>query len=1073
MQGLARLSVNRPVFAAVLILALTIVGLFAIPKLGVDRYPKVDFPYITVTTVMPGATPEEMETEVTEEIEKQVNTVSGIDTLQSTSAEGVSVVTIGFVLEKDADVAAEEVRAKVDAALPELPDEAEKPTVSKMDSTSGAIISFTLTSPDASIRTLTEYADKQLRPQVESLSGVGEVKIVGGRSRQINVEVDPYRLRSFNLTATDVKRALQTQNLQIPGGALDQGERRLSVRTQGRVSTVADLENVVVRVRQGQPILIKDVAEVEDSEEEAESIANVDGVTAVLLQVKKQSGANTVAVIESVKEKLHQIASSLPKGYETRVVSDQSIFIKAALHSVEEHLILGSLLASVVVLVFLWNWRTTLISALAIPTSIISTFALMSMMGFTLNVITLLALTLAVGIVIDDAIIVLENIYRFLEEKEMTPFQAAIEATKEIGLAVLATTMSLVAVFLPVAFMTGIVGRFLNSFGLTMAFAIMVSLLVAFTLTPMLSARWLKSPKKALADVLNGAGLRGTTNDEGQTTNVKGHSIVERTLNAFFGWLEGVYGGLLWWSLKHRWVVVTISVAVLFSTVPLGKRVNKNFLPNDDESQYTVSVRAPEGTSLAATESLLNRIAADIRQLPEVKYTVVTIGDDTQKTQNLGSILVQMNKVEERKTGIDQFTLMNKTRTDVLSKYPRELRTSVSPPNAFGNGAQADIQYAITGPDLDTLTRAANAVLAELRDAPGVADADTNSIIGKPELGVTVDRSMAAELGVSIADVATGLRVLVAGEKVTEFSDEGQQYDIFLRALPSYRDQQESLSLFTVPTSKSGIDAVPMEQVVSFAEGSGPSVVNRLARQRQVTISANLLPGASQQAVQDKVAELVKKQNLGPEYKGEFLGASRELVKSFKSFMLAFLLSFVFMYLILAAQFESWLHPVTILISLPLTVPFALLSLLLLGESLNIFSMLGILVLFGVVKKNAILQVDHANHLRGEGLEREEALVQASRDRLRPILMTTIAFVAGMIPLAISTGTGAGTNRASGGVIIGGQTLALVLTLVATPVFYSLFDDLSLAFGRAKARLFKTQPAPMVTAQPMLNERGG
>ncbi|HEY3281688.1 MAG TPA: efflux RND transporter permease subunit [Armatimonadota bacterium] len=1069
MQALAALSVKRPVVATVLILVLIVVGLASVSRLGVDRFPNMDFPIVTVMTTLKGATPEEMETQVTEEIEKQVNTVSGIDTLTSSSSEGVSVVSVRFDLEKSGDVAAQEVRSKVDLALPNLPKDVDKPIVQKFDTSGGSIISFTLVAAGVPIRELTEFADKKLRPQIENLRGVGEVEILGGQARQVNVLLDPYSLRAYDLTATDVKGALLSQNLQVPGGALDQGDRRISVRTRGRVLDMDGLRNIVVSVRQGQLIRVRDVARVEDAEEEQVSVANVNGARALLLNVKKQSGANTVAVVQAVKDRLQQIQSSLPRGYETRVVRDQSTFILASLNAVEEHLVLGAILASLIVLMFLWNWRSALIASIAIPASLISTFTLMAVMGFTLNMVTLLALTLAVGIVIDDAVIVLENIYRFLEEKALTPRQAAIQATREIGLAVLATTFSLVAVFVPVAFMTGIIGRVLNSFGLTMAFAILVSLLIAFSLTPMLSSRWLRRPKETLREILSGPSP-GVSGAESSGGNGKRHGKKQRhrSKSGLFGKIESGYGRVLHWALGHRWVIVIASLGVLMTVPPLGSRIGKGFMPDEDESQYSVSIRAPEGTSLAATERLVNRVAADIRKLPEVRYTMVTVADDTQRTRNLGSILVQMSQVEDRKTNTTELALMDRTRKEILTKYPRDLRTLVSPPSIFGGGATAEVTYALTGPDLDTLIRASNRVVEGLRRFPAAADADTSAVVGKPELGVSVDRNAAADLGVAVSDIATTLRVLVAGERESDFAEGGYQYDVNLRAQPRFRDSQEALSLFTVPSSKSGAGPIPLDQVVSYREGEGPSIIDRYARARQVTISANVAPGASEQAIHDKIEELVKQQNLGPLYRGDFTGRAKELGRTFSSFGSAFLLAVLFMYLILAAQFESWLYPIIILGALPLTLPFALLSIFVLGGSLNIFTMLGILVLFGVVAKNAILQVDHANGLREHGMPRGQAVVQACKDRLRPILMTTIAFVAGMIPLAASSGTGAGVSRATSSVIIGGQALSLLLTLVAIPVFYTLMDDLGNLTHRVRVRLFGHEDGGLADDEDLL-----
>lgn len=1065
MQNLARLCVQRPVFATVLILLLVVVGLFAIPSLPLDRFPTIDFPSVTITTTLAGATPEEMDTDVTEEIEKQIGSVSGVDTIVSSSSDGISVVQMQFVLERNGDVAAQDVRAKIDLAIPNLPKAADRPIVQKFGGDAAPILNFVL-SGEASIRDLTEYADKTLRPQLESINGVGQVNILGGRLRQINVLLDPYKLRAFGLTVIDVRNALASQNLQVPGGALDLGDRRISVRTQGRVQTVDQMRRIVVQTTAGRSIRIGDVAVVEDGEQEPTSSASVNGRASVLLQVKKQSGANSTGVIDTVKQRLVEIKPTFPPTYEYKITSDQSRFAKAAVHAVQEHLVLGSILAALVVLVFLWNWRSTLIAAIAIPASLISTFALMWAQGFTLNVITLLALTLAVGIVIDDAIIVLENIYKFLEEKGMSPREAAIEGAKEISLAVLATTLSLVAVFLPVAFMTGIVGRFLNSFGLTMAFAIGVSFLVAFTLTPMLSSRWLKAPKETLKAIARGDGFKGDVIQRNGDTPLSTPHHEKNGGGGFLAPLENGYATLLRWSLRHRWVIILITLGVFFSTVPLMGVVGKNFLPDEDESQFLVSVRAPEDRSRQYTEHLLNQLADELRKLPEVRETVVTVGQDLQQTQNKGEILVEMNEIEDRKSPTSQFDLMNRVRKEILPKYPRDLRTLVSPPNAFGQGAQAGMQFVINGPDLDVLSKASRKIVEELKKIPGIADADTSLVIGKPEIGVYVDRDRAGDLGVTVGDVATTMRIITAGDnKASSFTEGGKRYDVNLRALPQYRDQQSNLALFTVPTSKGqggaattdgkpALRSIPLQQVVKFRPGNAPSVVERYGRTRSVTVSANLLPGVSEGNIQQVILEALNKQNLGTQYRGQFAGRSRELGKTFSAFGTAFLLSIIFMYLILAAQFESWVHPITILLALPLTVPFALISLIITGNSLNIYSMLGLLVLFGIVKKNSILQVDHANQLLERGLPKEDAIVQASRDRLRPILMTTVAFVAGMLPLALSNGVGAGTNRAASGIIIGGQTLSLALTLIATPVFYSLFYDLTAGFSKLRNRLF-------------------
>jgi HAE1 family hydrophobic/amphiphilic exporter-1 len=1043
MKSLAELCIRRPVFATVLILSLVVVGLFAYVKLGVDRFPKVDLPTITITTRLVGASPEEMETEITDKIEEAVNTVSGMDQLISTSSEGTSVVIASFDLEKNGDIASQEVRDRINSVLAQLPKEADPPIIEKIDPDAQPILLIALSGP-APIRDITEFADKSLKRQIESINGVGQAKLVGGRPRQINVITDSTKLSGVGLTVADVVRALQTQNVQIPGGQVEQGIRDLTLRTYGRVSTPAEFGDIPVAQKNGYAVKLRDLARVEDGQAEAETLASVDGKPAVILQVRKQSGTNTIEVINRLKERIEQLRSQLPKGWKMDIARDQSEYITAAVDAVKEHLLLGSLLAAATVLLFLRRFRLTIIAAVAIPTSLIATFAAMQYMGFTLNVITLLALALVVGIVIDDAVVVLENVFRFLEEKKLSPREAAAQGTGEIALAVLATSLSLIAVFLPVAFMGGIVGRFMNSFGVTMAFAIAVSLLVSFTLTPMMCSRWLK-PQDA-----------GTANAGHASTREKG----------FYATIERGYLWLLDRSMAHRWIVVLALIIVFVSTGPLFTRVNKNFLPSDDESQFEVTLRTPEGSSLEATQTVAESIARRVHQYKEVEATVLTVANDPQRTQNLASVYVKLVPVGKRK--VDQFVVMDRIRQQVLPAYARlNLRTQVAPVSAIGGGNNAEIQFWVGGPDLEQLAKYSAKLLADLKSVPGVVDADSNLIVGQPELGVRIDRAKAADLGVHVQDVASTVNVLVGGQEVTSYMEAGEQYEVHVRADERYRRDPQGIAQAEVPSGVRG--SVALRDVVELRPGTGPSLINRIARQRQVLLYANMLPGFSSQTVLDKLAKSASELKMPPAYSSGFTGRSREQGKAAKNFGLAFLLSIVFMYLILAAQFESWLHPATILLALPMTVPFALFSLIVLNQSLNIFSALGVLVLFGIVKKNSILQIDHTIHLRAEGLSRAEAIREANRDRLRPILMTTMAFVAGMIPLVVSSGTGAATNRAIGSVIIGGQTLALLLTLIGTPVAYSLFDDLVEArlFGRIGDRLFRRAPRAQPPKEPV------
>ena len=1037
MHRLSALSIHRPVLSAVLILGMVFLGLFAYLQLNVERWPNVDVPIVGVTVTLSGGSPEEVETDVTNRVEDAINTLSGIDHISSISAEGVSIVVVQFFLEKDIEVATREVQDKINA-IPDLPAGIDPPIVSKVDPSAQPVMTLAV-SADRSVRDISEYADKVLRPRLEGVPGIGQVQLIGDQARQINVWVNPDRLAAYNLPATAVLQAIQDQNVQLPAGHVDRGNQRLTLRTLGLVTSPAELENLEVARRHGRPVTLGDVARVEDGAAEPVTTANLNGTPAVLLQIQRQSGANTLNVARNIKARLGILTPALAPGYHLEIVRDQSVFVEAYTRGVEEHLLVGSLLAALVVLVFLWDWRSTIIAALAIPTSLVSTFALIAVLGMTLNTVTLLALALVVGIVIDDAIVVLENIYRFLRARRMAPHQAAIEGTREIGPAVTATTLSLIAVFLPLAFMSGIVGRFMRSFGWTMAFAIAVSWIVSFTLTPSLCARWL-----------------------GRSASTPGPlSQEDPKRGPFYRALDRGYRWLLERALRRRWVVGALTVLALASIAPLGGATSKNFLPEDDASQFEVVVRAPEEWTLAATDRFGTRLAAEIRRLPGIDYTIVTGGDDPQHTPNRFTIFVRMTDLDQRR--ISQHDAMAMTRTTVLPRYAYlGLQTQVGPvPDFGGSGGFQPVDYVIRGPDLRVLSRAAEAGQQIVRGIRGAVDVRSSLVGSAPQLGFHMNRVRAADLGVRTRDAANTLSMLVQGveAKGAKYAEGGHQYKIYIRADAAHRADVALLSQLPVSSPAQGL--VMLEQVVDAQPGAGPGEIDHYNRQRQVRLTANLLPGTSQAAVLHELDSRIRALRLGPEYSTDFSGQAAEQGRQSRAFMQAFLLSFVFMYLVLAAQFESWIHPVTILLSLPLTVPFALVSILLLHGSLNILSQLGILVLFGVVKKNAILQIDRANQLRGAGSARDAALIAASGDRLRPILMTTIAFVAGMIPLALSRGVGAATNHAMSTVIIGGQTLSLLLTLVAIPVLYSLFDDLRIprAAGRwltAPARAWRS-----------------
>jgi len=1012
MQWLARICVQRPVLASVLMLVILVLGTVGYKGLGVDQFPNVDIPIVVVTTVLPGAAPEEMETDVTDKIEGAVNQIAGVEDLDSTSSEGVSQIVVRFNLDKDVDAAAQDVRDKVNTVMSDLPTGIDQPVISKVDPGAAPVIYLGVRGKGQSVRDLSELADKKVRRQLETISGVGKVTVIGGRNRQINVRMNPLSLRASGITAVDVMQALRSQNLTTPGGNLETGPQSVTLRIDGRVRAVDDVARLVVRSENGRVLRLADVATIEDGAEDVESLARYDGQEAVVLSIIKQGGTNTIEVVDSVFKRLDEIRKMLPPGVQLDVIRDNSQTIRTSVHSVIEHLIVGALLASAVVLLFLGNAKSTIIAALAIPISVIGTFGLMWIQGYTLNNITLLALALAVGIVIDDAIVVLENIIRFIDEKHMKPFPAAVLATKEIGFAVLATTLSLMAVFIPVAFIGGIPGRFLKSFGYTMAFAIGVSLIVSFSLTPMLSARWLSGHGKG--------------------------NFLTRVVDVFYRPIERVYMSMLGFCLRHRWVIVLACCATLGSCIPVAKSLPGSFLPLDDKAKFQVTLRAPEGTSAEETLLYAERAAVLLRRLPGVTHILTTVAEDDQKSRNYAQLYVDLVDPHERK--FSQFDVMNEARPLVLENLPKTLRINIAevPDFAVGGNTQR-VQYILSGGDFSLLEKNANVIVDRLKKSGKAVDVDTTNIPGRPEVRVHIDRDRAADLGVSVQNIATTLQMLVAGVDASTFPEQGEEFEIRIRALEQYRADKASLSLMTVPSSKFG--TVPLSSVVKWDEGMGPSRVNRHGRERQITLLGNPAPGFGDNDVSGIMQKTFDELSPPPGYRLTPTGASKSQAETAAGFVLALGMAFIFMYLILAAQFESWVYPAIILGCLPLTVPFAFIALKIFGQSINMFSMLGLLVLFGVVKKNSILQVDHTNHLRRQGRNRLDSLLEANRDRLRPILMTTIAFVLGMAPLLFSSGIGSGFNKATASIVVGGQTLSLLLTLLAVPVIHSFVDD--------------------------------
>ncbi|MBY0586084.1 efflux RND transporter permease subunit [bacterium] len=1052
------ICIRRPVFTAMLVSAPIVLGLFSIPRLGVDLLPNVDIPVVSVTATLRGASVEEMETTITKPIEENVNTISGIDEIASTTKEGITTVIIQFLLEKDGAVAAQEVEARVRTILRQLPQGMDPPIIDRFDLDAAPIMTLAV-SGRRDFREVTELARKRVKEVLETVDGVGSVTLVGGRQRAINVIIDPPRLLKFEppLTIEDVRQALLRNNQEQPGGRVEQGLSETVLRTMGRLDDPSQFESLIIANRGGQPIRLSDVARVEDSIEEPRSLSRLwintrdddnPGDNAVSLIIRKKSGTNTVAVVESVRAKLDKLLPSLPADIAVEAIRDQSRFIKRSIEEVATHLLLGAVLVSASILLFLRDWRTTLIATLAIPTSIVGTFAFMYAMGFTLNNITMLGLILAVGIVIDDAVVVHENIFRHMEEYGKPASEAAGSATREIALAVVATTLSLLVIFIPVIFMGGRVGRFFSSFGFVVGFSVFMSMIISFTMTPMLCSKFLLLPESDSP-----------------------HSKDSRV----WKWIERSYVGALDWSLRHRWVIVVTTVIILASTPLLFMVVGKDFIPRDDQSEFEVTLSMPEGYALERSNTLTKQIEDRLRQLPGVIAMYSVVGDTSGRIGKgegdvtRATIYCRMLDLAER--DYSQFDVMNKARA-MLADFPDIVGAvqDVSPFQTTGF-RQVLIDLSLSGPEISELGKISEQVVSWMKEQGYYVDVDTSLSLRKPELRIRPDRERLSDLGVSIQAVSSTTNVLVGGEPISTFKEGGEQYDVWLRAEPGFRTDEESIGLLTVPSSKVPSGVVPLNNLVHFEVGQGPNTIERYQRQRQVVVSANL-EGKDMSGGIENLRSYIKSLDLPPGYSYEFVGRAKALQETNVGFLFAFLLSFLFMYMILAGQFESFAHPISILAALPLTIPFAVLSLILLRTNLDIYAMFGLFMLFGIVKKNGILQVDYTNHLRRAGMPREEAILEANRTRLRPILMTTVMLVAAMIPMALGQGPGSGSRASMAKVILGGQTLSLVLTLLVTPVAYSMLDDA----GRWVRGLFRRSkelaPAETISADSAISSAG-
>ena len=997
-----------------LVMLFVVTGIFSFRDLSVDLLPKADPATVVVNLNLPGASPEELNSAVVETTEQALSSIAGIDEMTALVREGNARIILKFVLERDINDAAQDVREKVAQAIKDLPPEVEPPIITKVDPDADPVVSFALSGP-LPLRALTEIADKQIRRAIETADGVGEVTISGGQAREIQVILDIEKLNAHGLTVDRVRDAIVSENVEVPGGYIQQGDAELTLRTLGRLESTAQFANIVVATTAGgTPIRLRDVASVEDTTAEARTAAFFDGERTLVMDVRRQSGQNTVQVVEAVRAKLDTLRRALPPEVKVTITRDDSQFIRASIASLEEHLLLGSLLASLVIMAFIRNIRVVFVASLAIPASIIASFALIRAAGFTLNSMTLLALTLAVGIVIDDAIVVLENVFRHMEEEGAPPFQAAIDGTKEVTLAVIATSVSLIVIFLPVAFMTGYTQRFIYPFGFTMAFAVMVSLLVSLTLTPMLSARLVKTDGR-----------------------------VHRHGEGVLGKVDAAYRRSLEWSLDHRGVIVAVSVLAFASSFVLSRMVGRSFLPNEDMGEFQLVIDTPEGTSLQGMEKVVLGLTPQLLAVPGIAHVMPTIFERV----NHSHIFMQLKPIGERTRSQEQVAAGVRK---IMLAHPGYKPTIVMrTPIGGGESASYPIQVNIMGPDLHQLSGYTLALLKDVQAMPFLSDSKATVNLSNPELRVAVDRQRAADLGVRIGDLARALRLMVSGQdEISSYREKGERYPVTIRVREDQRSDMHSIGGLMVPSTRG--EPVRVDNVASLERGFGPTVISRFNRQFSIAIFADLKPGQPLDLALREIGAKARALNLPPGYAFRFGGQSKLLDETTNNMVLALALASIFIYIVLAMQFESFVQPLVIMTVLPLSVPFALFTLWMTGRVLNLWSALGILLLLGIVKKNSILQVDYTNVLRRQGMPLREALVQASETRLRPILMTTAAIVAGLIPTALGVGAGAAQRADIAVTIVGGQSLCLFLTLLLVPVSYSLAEE-----GAERAKNFR------------------
>ncbi len=1034
---LADTSIKRPVFATMVILGLVVLGIVSYPIIGVDLLPKVDFPMINISTMLKGASPEIMDIDVADKIEEAVNTINGVKTIASTSTEGISTTLVEFTLERDIDVALQDVREKIASIRSKLPNDIDEPVIEKVDPDAAPVMWLGLTGEKSvSVRDLSTYADEALKEQLQKINGVGAIRLASLRLRQARVWLDAEKLKAYHITPQDIITALRRENVELPGGRIEGSTKEYSIKIEGEFPKIADFNNLIVSYHRGIPVRLSDIGRAEDGMAEKRSISRFNGISSVGLGVQKQSGTNTVEVIERIKKELPNIVKTLPPGMNLGISFDQSIFIKRSIREVQNHLIYGGILAVIAVFIFLRNSRTTLISALALPTSVIATFTLMNMFDFTFNNMTMLALSLSVGILIDDAIIVIENIYRHIE-KGMKPAEAASFATSEIGLAVVATTLAIVAIFLPVAFMKGIIGRFFLQFALTVVFAVIVSLFVSFTLTPMMASRYLRSRESVVSSQESGVQRLSTLD-----------SRPSRWLDNSYKKIEELYRKLLKTALNHRALVLITATIIFAVSLFIPKFIGKEFVPPEDQGRFIVRLQSPIDYSVNEVDRMFKKAEDLVRTTPEVKTIFYAQGFGPSREVNKASMFIGLKPKAERKRL--QQEIMIEVRKK-LRQIPGLKGTAEDISLVGGGQRQVPIQYSIRGRDLAALQTYTQQIVDEFSKLPGIVDVDTSLEAGKPEFRVIIDRDKAADLGVDTTAVAEAINFLIGGEvDITKFKDEtkGRRYDVRARLNPEDRTSPDDIGQFHIRAKDGRL--IEISNIIKIQEAGGPNIINRVDRQRAITLFANLegKPLGQAKAELDSISSKI----LPPDYSARYKGMADIMEESFGFLIFALLLGVVLAYMILASQFESFIHPITVLLSMPFSFVGAFGALFITGKTLNIFSFIGLILLMGLVKKNAILLVDYTNTLRKRGMQRKEAILEAGPVRLRPILMTTFAMVLGMIPVAAGIGEGSETRSPMAIATIGGLLSSLFLTLIVVPAAYDLFDDIQMKIFSKKSK---------------------